>query len=306
MKHQVIFVVGLLSGIVLAYMFQSLTVKELASATSSLHQGDAGGKTWYQSNRLMVPLQVAEWPLEENFKHLSPPPKEYWLEIGANNRDLLVDAPEMKAAFKRGAVLLTFEPLLDKWASNLQKEGMVDVRVRLGSHHERGLCLPIAVGCRKESVTFKVSNIDGCSSILNPRSLEDLRKDEHGKESVSRWQENIYHCIQTQEERMVPCVSLEEVIGGWLKGASITHMKIDAQGFDLEVVRSAGRFVSNIKSVVMEAICDTRAHLYEGAPNCSAIWTAMEKMGFEIEDGRLTKAYCGGNCSERDLHFIRR
>ena len=38
----------------------------------------------------------------------------------------------------------------------------------------------------------------------------------------------------------MPCISLEEVIDDWLGGQEVELLKIDAQGFDLQVVRSAG------------------------------------------------------------------
>lgn len=64
------------------------------------------------------------------------------LEIGANtrntlDRELLPQRPD--------AFLITFEPLLDKYAALLARNSRPDTRATLGAHHPRGLVLPFAV-----------------------------------------------------------------------------------------------------------------------------------------------------------------
>ena len=67
------------------------------------------------------------------------------LEIGANtrntlDRELLPQRPD--------AFLITFEPLLDKYAALLARNSRPDTRATLGAHHPRGLVLPFVVGVR--------------------------------------------------------------------------------------------------------------------------------------------------------------
>ena len=129
------------------------------------------------------------------------------MEIGANTRDTL-DRELLPLA--PSAFLLSFEPLLDKYAAlivraqrcNLRPlrepspalrqprvhrqecvmSGVVpwqarnsrpDTRTRLGFHHPRGMVLPFAVSGEANSVReFKISGrTDGCASLLDPVHL---------------------------------------------------------------------------------------------------------------------------------------
>lgn len=90
-------------------------------------------------------------------------------------------------------------------------------------------------------------------------------------------------CATASEMRTVPCISLEVVIAEWLRGHNVTHIKIDAQGSDLNGVRSAGRMVSVLKSVVFEVRCDLAPKLYEGDPNCSYVHAEMVGLGFKTD-----------------------
>ena len=91
------------------------------------------------------------------------------LEIGANtrntlDRELLPQRPD--------AFLITFEPLLDKYAALLARNSRPDTRATLGAHHPRGLVLPFAVSGEHNGVrAFKISGrTDGCASLLDPVS----------------------------------------------------------------------------------------------------------------------------------------
>ena len=72
------------------------------------------------------------------------------------------------------AFVLTFEPLLDKYAVLLARgtkrfhgAGSLDQAVPLAHHHQRGVVLPIAVSPAHGSrmATINVSRIAGCSSL---------------------------------------------------------------------------------------------------------------------------------------------
>ena len=60
----------------------------------------------------------------------------------------------------------------------------------------------------------------------------------------------------------------------------VLRLKIDAQGFDLNVVASAGSAVHRIDYVAMEVVSDDCAALYDGQPKCAEVVEAMFKHGF--------------------------
>jgi FkbM family methyltransferase len=200
----------------------------------------------------------------------------------------------MKSAFGRGAYLLSFEPLLDKYAF-LQKTSR---NHDLGMQHIHGMVIPFAVGC-KGTATFNIAPNDGCSSLLppNPTFVSEQKR------ASVKW----FHwvggsCATNAENRTVPCISLEEVIRDWLNGFNVKHIKIDAQGFDLNVVKSAGSMVDRIESIKMEVLCEGAARLYANQPTCKDVQREMIKLGFKPE---FNMAQCS-SCVETDVYFTRK
>merc|ERR1740130_2163840 len=109
-------------------------------------------------------------------------------------------------------------------------------------------------------------------------------------------------CASVAEKRTVPCVSLEEVIRDWLGGQQIKNIKIDAQGFDLQVVKSAGAMMDRIESVKLEVQCDNVATIYEGQPNCTSTYTEMVRLGFTAKEFRPKTCF---SFRETDIFFTR-
>lgn len=251
-----------------------------------------------QENGLFANIQVAAFPFQRNFGNLPEVPSEFYLEVGSNSRNVMQDDTKMKAAFARGAFLITFEPLIDKYAQLLTRYdgGQADHRRQLGLQHEHGLVLPFAVGC-SGSAAFHVAQVDGCSSVL------PMRGSAFGADPKSaKWPAWVKDdCAKDLEQRTVPCVSLEQVIGDWLGGKDVAHIKIDAQGFDLNVVKSAGKHVEKLKSVHMEVQCDSAAMIYVDQPNCTSVYTEMSRLGFQT---RFDPASCK-TCTEANLDFHR-
>ena len=270
--------------------------------------GSTGAPLEYDESlgALSAPLQIAKWPFERNWAHLTEGcegadcgVEKILIEVGANRRDVLQDEfPGGLAGSK--AFVLTFEPLVDKWGWLLQRNAEQDRISPPGRQHRRGLALPMAVGCEGRA-TFHVPDIDGCSSVLPPSGSKVLLDQQaaatgaDGKESL-KWKRIVSDlCAETKERRKVPCVGLEEVITGWLGGREIELLKIDAQvshtnnlhliltqsspnphlilsqGFDLQVVRSAGEAIRRVKTIVLEVQNDGVAKLYQGQPTCSEV-----------------------------------
>jgi len=126
----------------------------------------------------------------------------------------------------------------------------------------------------------------------------DIRSDPRG----SQWPEWVLEfCAQQTEERRVPCVSLEHVIGDWLGGRAVRHLKLGVKGADLAVVKSAGPHVDKVLSVRLEVRCDSMAPLYRGQPNCSTVHKEMLLMGFTSE---FNAERCR-TCREVDIPYWR-
>ena len=49
-------------------------------------------------------------------------------------------------------------------------------------------------------------------------------------------------------------MALEQVIADWLGGRPVAFTKVDAQGLDVAVVRSAGALMTNLKAVQLEVL----------------------------------------------------
>jgi hypothetical protein len=221
---------------------------------------------------MIVPVQVAQSLPNGTFAALADWPGRFVLEVGASDRNT-VDVellPRWSDAF-----LVTAEPLLDKvgraLARRVPARSVVDGFEPLGRHHARGIVLPVAVGPtwdpEGEMQTFHVGRVAGCSSLANVSKAPARGK-------FGAW------CQNTMEERHVWTVPLKTVLN-WLPAhARVALLKIDAQGYDLNVVASAGAEVDMIDYVAMEVISDDCAALYEGQPKCAEVVQTMFRHGF--------------------------
>ena len=126
--------------------------------------------------------------------------------------------------------------------------------------------------------------------------------------SWPRWVEE--NCTALAERREVPCISLEKVLADWLRGRPIARTKIDAQGSDLDIVKSAGAHMDKLLYVIMEAQGTMEAPLYEGQAPCDELQTQMRSLGFILADtGRLPACNKTGGLPypfhEEDIAFVR-
>jgi len=137
---------------------------------------------------------------------------------------------------------------------------------------------------------------DSCASLLPPSGKRGPR--ECANPSAS------------QDIRRVPAVSLQTVLGSWLAwqsggGWPVEYLKIDAQGFDVEVLRSAKEFLPRILRVLIEVPGDACEPLYHGSPHCSEIVQALASLGYVTAYNRSCSHF-GGKHMEDDWEFVRR
>ena len=84
----------------------------------------------------------------------------------------------------------------------------------------------------------------------------------------------------------------QTVLEEWLAGQRISFIKIDAQGYDVHVARSAGRHLGRIGALQIEVTANKCALPYHGAPNCNETISQMRELGLATN----------GRCSE-PRHF---
>lgn len=200
--------------------------------------------------------------------------------------------------------LISFEPLLDKYATLLARNSRPDTRVALGHHHPRAIVLPFAVSADANSIKeFKISgSTDGCASLLDPVS--------------SYYSQSCTNTSGIAERRAVPSVSLEQALSTWFGTRDIALAKIDAQGLDVGVVRSAGKHLNRMLAVQLEVVRD-RPPLkctpqYAAEPGrqseakCGVLVAAMADLGFApyATNCYVHKFKEAGGC-EAEMMFVR-
>ena len=218
---------------------------------------------------MIVPVHVAHTLPNGTFAALAAWPGRFVIEVGASDRNTadVELLPRWSDAF-----LVTAEPLLDKVARALGRRApahrVLDGYEPLGQHHARGIVLPIAVGptttasSEGELQLFHVGAVAGCSSLANVS-----RSPARGR--FGAW------CQNTKEARHVWTVPLSALLGRLPAHARATLLKIDAQGYDLNVVASAGDALDRIDYVAMEVVSDDCAALYDGQPKCAEVVETM-------------------------------
>ncbi len=145
--------------------------------------------------------------------------------------------------------------------------------------------LPIAIAETDGSAELQLNAYEQASSLLPA--------DEVG---VKSW-------VTEQEFKVIGSVTVPTMrLDTFMDGAgieSVDYLKVDAQGLDLEVVRSAGDRLADIAKIQMEATT-VPYRQYEGAPGKSDIVDFMESKGFRLRQEELQS-----HGQEANLTFLR-
>lgn len=145
--------------------------------------------------------------------------------------------------------------------------------------------LPIAIAERDGSAELQLNVYEQSSSLLSP-----------DPEGTKSWiTEQHFEVIGSVT---VPTMRLDTFMDG-VGLRSIDFLKVDAQGLDLQVVRSASERLSDVARVQLEATTVSYRQ-YEGAPGKSAIVDYMESRGF-----RLAREESQSHGQEANLTFVR-
>ena len=149
------------------------------------------------------------------------------IEVGASDLNTM---DEQELQYYPRSFLVSFEPLLDKYALLLAKGHRIfaghrqDVGgIPLGHHHPRGVALPLAISPHGGSINFTVSRVAGCSSMVRIDPTSTFANTA---------------CKSSVEVRRVPSITLEAALR--LTGKlPILRLKIDAQVPPLKLPRIA-------------------------------------------------------------------
>ena len=216
---------------------------------------------------LMAPLQIAA--LTKAGTIPMPDTTQYVLiEIGCSDRHTLDET----LGNRPGAFLISFEPLLDKYAVLLSRGTTryhgkkADRAVPLAHHHERGVVLPLAVAAVPGMHNFSVAAIAGCSSLsaLNTNA------------GWAPW------CRRQIEARWVPSITLAAALHMSGSHLPVRELKIDAQGVDFELIRSTppAMLRKRVERIELEVRASDCSPLYIGQRGCDDVVLYMHSIGF--------------------------
>ncbi len=194
--------------------------------------------------------------------------RRVWIDVGAHEGELTFPF----ASVDRTLLVYAFEPNL-RAASRIMG--------RLPNY----VVLPIAVAATDGSAELQLNAYEQSSSLLPA--------DDAG---VKAWRSELE--FKVIGSVTVPTMRLDTFMNG-AGIESVDFLKVDAQGLDLEVVRSAGDRLRDVARVQLEATTASYRQ-YEGAPGKSEIVEFMESNGF-----RLAEEESQSHGQEANLTFVR-
>ncbi len=199
-------------------------------------------------------------------------PRRYrrvWIDVGAHEGETTIRF----AAARPDLIVYGFEP-------NLAVASRTMGRLR------NFVMLPMAVSPKDGIAEFKLSAFDASSSLL------DMDQSVAAKWIGEKGQLDVVDRFQ------VPTIRLDT----FMNRMGIKHvnfLKVDAQGADLDVIRSAGDRLADIDRITLEV---TKAEqLYQGAADPETVLAFMNEHGFELV--RRDEQTFG---QEENLTFVRR
>ncbi len=195
--------------------------------------------------------------------------KGIWIDVGAHHGELTIGY----ANDNPGLRIYAFEPNLRAAA-------------KMMGHAPNFVVIPMAVAEKDGCANLHVNAYEESSSLL-PTNEEALRT-WVGVEKLKV--ESVVH---------VPTIRLDtfmELIGI----TKIDFLKIDTQGMDLAVLRSAGSRLREIERIMLEVEVAS-VHFYSGAPSKDEVLRFLDEAGFA-----LTGVESQTHGQEENLTFVRK
>jgi FkbM family methyltransferase len=194
--------------------------------------------------------------------------KGTWIDVGAH----LGETTLSLAACNPGLKVYAFEP-------NLR------IAAGLVGRASNYLVIPMAVAERDGHADFHINRFAAASSLLS--MSEESRKSWIGGDALA-----------VESTSIVSTIRLDTFMN--LAGIStIDFLKIDAQGMDLAILKSAGSRLRDIAKITMEVDISARP-LYVGSPSKQEALAFLQNCGF-----KLFQAEKQSSGQEENLTFIR-
>lgn len=198
-----------------------------------------------------------------------PRPSRIWIDVGAHLGERTI-----KFARRNPSLLIyAFEPNLKLAA---QRIGLLPNFV----------VIPMAVAQKNGCADFYINTCDAASSLL-PFHSEGLQR-WIGREELS-----------VERTVSVPTIRLDTFME-WMQIPEVEYLKVDAQGMDLSVIKSAGERLRDIRKITLE-VAITPSPLYVGAPGKNEIVEYVNKAGFVLENSERQS-----HGQEENMTFVRR
>jgi len=197
--------------------------------------------------------------------------KRIWIDVGADwgsfageslvvNREFRVDKPSLRSEFINSSDILSI---------SIEANGEYYNRLKLIN---RVIPLPIVMSNKEGILSFKEYEGPGCSSLLNP----EINSSPHIPQL----------CKVIKKVHQIPSLRLERIIDMIPTEFPIEFLKVDAQGVDVDVIKSAGITIKRVKKIIIEVQSRTNStqinFLYKGTNTKQDATEYMDKIGFEL------------------------
>lgn len=193
-------------------------------------------------------------------------------DVGANRGQFTL----LMAGLRPDAAILAFEPLIEPYRKLIEvTSGLSNVQA-----------VNSAIGPERASVVMNVAERDDSSSLLPITDLQEQIFPHTGHK-------------HTVDVRMAP-------LGGFLEGREMARpslLKIDVQGYELEVLKGSKDYLERFDVIYVEA---SFLELYEGQPLASDIIAALGAERFDLRAVHNLVHALDGRAVQADFLFERR
>lgn len=156
---------------------------------------------------------------------------------------------------------------------------------------------PMGIGAKNTISEFQISKNGHSSSLLSNNEEGVAEMVGHSKGATWDWKGE----VESVRKEYIWTVRLDTLIDK-LPTDAIDYLKVDAQGYDLEVVKSAGKYLKQIRKIKLEAKMSGTKGVYEGQPDPKEIAAFMEQQGFEHT--ATYQSCCVEKALEVDMMFV--
>lgn len=199
------------------------------------------------------------------------------IEVGA------YDGSDSLNYHKNGYIVYTFEPKKDLFQNLVDKT----------NHLTNYTAIPKAVSLKNGIIQFNICKEGGASSILPFRPDHEL---------IETWTENRTDVQFSGISYDVETTRLDTFIEEYgLQDRIIDFLHIDAQGVDLDCLKSLGKYIKNVLAGVVETVMDEKKSIYIGQNDNTLANVALflTSNGFKITSIQSNDIT---NC-EYNIHF---